>query len=71
MKPPKQLKRILRVKVHKEDGKIKLLGSLIPKPAESSPKFTAFFKQIKILVGTEKNILYNVRSMINLSGKSL
>ena len=49
MKPPKQLKRVLRMKVIKEDGKIKIYGSLHPKPTEMGPKFTVFFKQLKII----------------------
>lgn len=31
MKPPKQLKRILRIKFVKQDGKIKIFGAIHPK----------------------------------------
>lgn len=71
MKPPKQLKRILRVKVLKEDGKIRVFGSLIPQPSENCPKFTTFFKQIKILGGPDKNMLYNVKSILIKVEKAL
>jgi len=49
MKPPKQLKRVLRIKVAKEEGKVKVYGALFPKTVEGSPKFTSFFKQLKII----------------------
>ena len=48
MKPAKQIKRILRTTVAINDGKVKVFGSIYPKN-ENSPKFTSFFKQIKIV----------------------
>jgi hypothetical protein len=48
MKPAKQIKRILRTTVAINDGKVKVFGSIYPKN-ENSPKFTTFFKQIKIV----------------------
>lgn len=59
MKPAKQFKRVLRIKLVKEEGKIKLFGSLLPK-VEGAPKFTSFFKQIKIFSTSDKALLYNV-----------
>jgi hypothetical protein len=60
MKPAKQLKRILRMKIVKQAGKIKVFGMLYPKTTENAPKFTTFFKQIKIISSEDRNVLFNV-----------
>jgi hypothetical protein len=60
MKPPKQLKRVLRIKVLKQDGKLRIYGALHPKLTETGPRFTTFFKQLKILSADEKTLFYNV-----------
>lgn len=70
MKPPKQLKRVLRVHVVKHEGKVKIYGSLYPKPEEGAPKFTSFFKQVKIYSGSDKNLLYNVIHWLSIVEKT-
>lgn len=66
MKPPQKLKRILRVKVAKENAQgqelLKVFGYVFPRKEESgSCKFTAFFKQIVLVNEKDKATLETVR----------
>lgn len=56
--------------VVKHEGKVKIYGSLYPKLEEGAPKFTSFFKQIKIYSGSDKNLLYNVIHFLSLVEKA-
>jgi hypothetical protein len=70
MKPPKQLKKLLRIKLLKQDRKIRVYGALHPKPTEAGPRFTTFFKQFKIFSADEKTLFYNVLLNQNLVEKT-
>lgn len=61
MKPPKMLKKLLRIKFVKSNGSVKIFGSFYPKSEDKNcPKFTSFFKQIKIYSGIDKSPLETV-----------
>jgi hypothetical protein len=62
MKPPQKLKRLLRVKVTREEGQgqqlLKIFGCLYPKTEEGANlKFTSFFRQATIINEKDKAIL--------------
>jgi hypothetical protein len=59
MKPPQKLKRILRVKVVKENSQgqeiLKIFGYIYPKKEEtSSCRFTSFFRQVSLVSEKDK-----------------
>jgi hypothetical protein len=70
MKPPKQMKRVVRVKVVKDQGRLRVYGALFPKPTEAGPKFTTFFKQLKIVSADEKTLYYNVPLYLKIVEKT-
>jgi len=63
------MKRVIRLKVVKDQGRLRIFGGLFPKPTETGPKFTTFFKQLKIISADEKT-LYNVPLNLNLVEKT-
>lgn len=74
MKPPQKLKRILRVKVAKENVQgqelLKIFGYIFPRKEETSTcKFTAFFKQIVLVNEKDKATLETVH-IATLSGRN-
>jgi hypothetical protein len=74
MKPPQKLRRILRVKVARENVQgqelLKIFGYIFPRKEETSNcKFTSFFRQITLLNEKDKAILETVNQLL-LSGRS-
>lgn len=74
MKPSQKLKRILRVKVAKENVQgqeiLKIFGYIFPRKEETNnSKFTSFFKQVTLVNEKDKATLETVRVLL-FSGKS-
>lgn len=67
MKPPQKLKRILRVKIVKDNSQgqeiLKIFGYIYPKKEETnSCKFTSFFRQVSLVSEKDKVTLESVRN---------
>lgn len=74
MKPPQKLKRILRVRVAKENVQgqelLKIYGYVFPRKEETAGcRFTSFFRQVVLVNEKDKATLETV-SIATLSGRS-
>ena len=74
MKPPQKLKRLLRVKVARENAQgqelLKIFGYVFPRREETAGcRFTSFFRQIALVNEKDKATLETVSIAIR-SGRS-